>query len=43
MCYLEVYRNGEWNLVGQYSTRKQAELIAADYRSRGEKTRIVTD
>lgn len=41
MYYLEVLRNGRWNLVGQYASREQAEIIAADYRSRGETTRIV--
>ena len=41
--YLEVKRNGEWTLVGQYPTQRQAELIAADYRNHGEIVRITTD
>ncbi len=43
MFYLEVYRDGGWHLVGQYRDRKQANLIAADYRSRGEKVRITVE
>jgi hypothetical protein len=37
---LWVHRDGEWHLVGQYPTRQQANLIAADYRNRGEKIKI---
>ena len=40
MYYLEVYRDETWCLVGQYTTRKQAEIIARDYRSRGELARV---
>lgn len=39
-CCVEVNRDGDWQLVGQYNTRKQANLIAADYRSRGETARV---
>jgi hypothetical protein len=41
--YVEVKRDGAWTLVGQYATRRQADLIAADYRSRGETVRVVRE
>lgn len=41
--YLEAWRNGAWTLVGQYPTRRQADLIAADYRRRGERVRVTTE
>lgn len=40
MYYVEVLRQDGWTIVGQYHTRKQANLIARDYRSRGEKARV---
>ena len=44
MIYVvEVYRDGEWHIVGQYEVKRQADAIAADYRSRGERARITTD
>lgn len=41
--YLEAFRDGGWTLVGQYPNRQTAEDIARDYRSRGERVRIVTE
>lgn len=41
MYELWARRSGEWNFVGAYHTRRQADLIAADYRSRGEIVKIV--
>jgi len=43
MFVLELWRNGGWHIVGQYASRKQANLIAADYRSRGERVRVVKE
>lgn len=43
MYYVEVWRDDEWHLVGQYHTRQQANSIARDYRSRGEKARVTSD
>ena len=40
---LQVYRDGGWHIVGQYASRRQAQLIADDYRAHGERTRIVTE
>ena len=41
MTYVvEVYREKVWHIVGQYSAKYQAQRIADDYRSRGEKVRI---
>ena len=42
MFCVEVYRDG-WMVVGQYPTRRAADAIAADYRSRGERVRVVKD
>ena len=42
MYYVEVYRDG-WTIVGQYGTRAEADRIAADYRSRGERARVTHD
>jgi transposase-like protein len=36
MYELWVKRAGEWHIIGQYSTRKQAEIIRDDYVNRGE-------
>jgi hypothetical protein len=43
MYCLEVFRGGEWHLVGQYPSRAAADRIAADYRRRGEKARVVSE
>jgi glycerol-3-phosphate cytidylyltransferase-like family protein len=41
MCYVvEVFRGGEWHIVGQYTARYNADAIARDYEARGEKTRV---
>jgi len=37
---LEVRRDGEWHIIGQYSAHYQAQRIADDYAARGEQTRI---
>jgi hypothetical protein len=41
--YVEVYRGGNWILVGQYRTRGEADRIARDYRSHGETARVVAE
>lgn len=40
MFCVEKWIDGGWHIVGQYNTRKQANAIASDYRSRGEKVRV---
>jgi (2Fe-2S) ferredoxin len=40
---LEVCRDGEWHVVGQYREWYQAERIAEDYRARGERVRVIGD
>jgi len=43
MYCVEVNRGDGWTVVGQYPTRRAADLIAADYRNRGERVRVVRD
>ena len=43
MYVLEVWREGEWHIVGQYTYESQARAVAQDYSSRGERTRIVKE
>lgn len=43
MYYLEIDRGEGWWLVGQYATRREAETIARDYRSRGVRARVVRE
>ncbi len=43
MYYLHVWRNGEWQLIGQYPDRKAASRIAADYRRRGERVKVTSE
>ncbi len=38
---VEVHRGDGWTIVGQYPSRRQAEMIAEDYRSRGETVRAI--
>lgn len=35
MWYVYRILNGEWVIVGQYSARRQADMIADDYHRRG--------
>ncbi len=41
--YLYIDRGQGWWLVGQYTDRKQAAFIAADYRRQGIRAKIKTD
>lgn len=43
MYLLQVNFGDGWTIVGQYPDRESAERIAADYRSRGERVRVVKD
>jgi hypothetical protein len=37
---VEVLRDGDWHIVGQYTAKYHADEIADDYRSRGETVRV---
>lgn len=42
-CYLYVWRDNKWQLVGQYATTRAARNIERDYQSRGYKTKVVKE
>lgn len=43
MYILWRYREKQWELVGQYATREEANRIKRDYQARGEKVKITID
>jgi hypothetical protein len=43
LCCLEAFRDDGWHIVGQYPSHAEARRIAADYKRRGERTRIVSE
>ena len=43
MYQVWVLRENDWCIVGQYRTRQEADMIRADYQSRGETAEVRVD